>query len=367
MQLCLDFWDIENIKKIIHIDMDAFFASVEQRDFPQYQGKPLVVGGKKRRGVVAAASYEARKYGIHSAMPSFIAAKKCPHLIFARPRFEVYKKVSNQINEIFKQYTDLVEPVSLDEAYLDVTYNKKGISSAAEIARQIKSKILVTTSLTASAGVSFNKFLAKVASDYRKPNGITVVTPENAAKFLTNLPISKIPGIGKVTQKKMEEMGIYTGGQLRDYSEEFLSYHFGKVGAHYFRLTHLSSSDTVSPTRTRKSIGTERTFLEDVTTETEMTESIVGICSELKRRMDKANVCGKTLTLKIKYSDFTILSRSRTILDYFMDEAEVLDMALELLKRPTLPSKPVRLLGLQLSSLSNITIDMLPYQLRLKF
>ncbi len=347
--------------------MDAFFASVEQRDFPQYRGKPLVVGGKKRRGVVSAASYEARKYGIHSAMPSFIAAKKCPHLIFARPRFAVYKKVSEQINSIFKSYTDLVEPVSLDEAYLDVTINKYGINSAAEIGRQIKRRILETTNLTASAGVSFNKFLAKVASDYRKPDGITVVTPDNAHKFLTDLPIKKIPGVGKVTQKKMEEKGIYTAGHLRSHSAEFLINNFGKVGGHYYRLVHLQSSDIVSPTRTRKSLGTERTFLDDYQTEEEMTEAISNICSELKRRMEKAGICGKTLTLKIKYSDFTILSRSRTTLDYYIEESDIYETALELLKRPTLPAKPVRLLGLQLSNLANLTLDLLPYQLKIKF
>lgn len=347
--------------------MDAFYASVEQRDFPQYRGKPLVVGGKKRRGVVSAASYEARKYGVHSAMPSFIAAKKCPHLIFARPRFAVYKKVSEQINAIFKSYTDLVEPVSLDEAYLDVTHNKFNIESASEIGRQIKRRILETTNLTASAGVSFNKFLAKVASDYRKPDGITVVTPNNAYKFLTDLPVKKIPGVGKVTQKKMEEMGINTAGQLRNHSQEFLITHFGKVGSHYYRLVHLQSSDTVSPTRTRKSIGTERTFFDDQKSESEMTEAISKICTELVRRMEKANVCGKTLTLKIKYSDFTILSRSRTTLDYYIEEADILETALELLKRPTLPAKPVRLLGLQLSNLTNISLDLLPYQLKIKF
>ncbi len=347
--------------------MDAFFASVEQRDFPQYRGKPLVVGGKKRRGVVSAASYEARKFGIHSAMPSFIAAQKCAHLIFARPRFEVYKNISKQINDIFHTYTDLVEPVSIDEAYLDVTNNKYGIDSAAEIARQIKRKILSTTQLTASAGVSFNKFLAKVASDYRKPNGITVVTPDNALKFITKMPISKIPGVGKVTQKKMKEMDITTAGDLRRYSELFLINHFGKMGSHYYRLMHLQSSDNVNPTRTRKSIGTERTFLEDINSEEKMREILSNICVELKRRMDKANVCGKTLTLKIKYSDFTILSRSRTTLDYFMEESEILDIAFELLIRPALPCKPVRLLGLQLSNLVNISLDLLPYQMKIKF
>ncbi len=347
--------------------MDAFFASVEQRDFPQYRGKPLVVGEKRRRGVVSAASYEARKFGIHSAMPSFIAAQKCAHLIFARPRFEVYKDVSRQINDIFHSYTDLVEPVSIDEAYLDVTNNKHGIDSAAEMARQIKHKILTTTQLTASAGVSFNKFLAKVASDYRKPNGITVVTPDNAIKFITKMPISKIPGVGKVTQKKMKEMDINTAGDLRRYSELFLINHFGKMGGHYYRLMHLQSSDNVNPTRTRKSIGTERTFLEDVDSKEKMKEILSNICVELKRRMDKANVCGKTLTLKIKYSDFTILSRSRTTLDYFMEEAEILEIAFELLTRPVLPAKPVRLLGLQLSNLVNISLDLLPYQMKIKF
>ncbi len=356
-----------HIKKIIHIDMDAFFASVEQRDFPQYRGKPLVVGGKSRRGVVAAASYEARKYGIHSAMPGFIAKKKCPHLIFARSRFGVYKEVSQQINDIFHSYTDLVQAVSIDEAYLDVTDNKYGIESAAEVGRQIKKRILDTTRLTASAGVSFNKFLAKVASDYRKPDGITVVTPENAEKFLTNLPVKKIPGVGRVTQKKMEDMGIQTAGQLREFSEEYLRYHFGKIGSHYFRLVHLSSSDSVSPYHTRKSIGTERTFMDDVKDEQEMIEALTNITTELKRRMDKANVTGKTLTLKIKYSDFTILSRSRTILDYFLNENELLDIATELLRRPTLPVKPVRLLGLQLANLVDVSLDLFPYQMKFHF
>ncbi|MCK5700612.1 MAG: DNA polymerase IV, partial [Cyclobacteriaceae bacterium] len=252
------------MRKIIHIDMDAFFASIEQRDNPDLLGKPVAVGGAGKRGVVAAASYEARKFGVFSAMPASIALRKCPELIFTKPRFDVYKEVSNQIRQIFLEYTDLVEPLSLDEAYLDVTENKKGLGSATIIAREIKSKINSTTHLIASAGVSINKFLAKVASDQDKPDGLYVIKPNQAESFVDGLAIEKFFGIGKVTAKKMHELGINTGADLKQISIEELVRRFGKVGRYYFDIARAIDKRLVNPNRIRKSLGAERTFEDDL-------------------------------------------------------------------------------------------------------
>ena len=254
----------QQFRKIIHIDMDAFFASVEQRDNPEYRGKPISVGGLGPRGVVAAASYEARKYGVFSAMSSKIARKKCPFLIFVHPRFEAYKKVSDQIGQIFLEYTDLVEPLSLDEAYLDVTHHKKGKPSATLIAKEIKDRIYIETNLTASAGISINKFLAKTASDYRKPNGIFLIKPEDAEAFIEKLPIEKFYGVGKVTAKKMNQLGIFNGLDLKKFSEYDLIRYFGKAGTYYYHIARAVDNRKVEPYRVQKSVGAENTFETDL-------------------------------------------------------------------------------------------------------
>src|SRR5688572_23192976 len=284
--------------------MDAFFASVEQRDFPELRGKPVAVGGGGPRGVVAAASYEARKYGVRSAMPGSVAKRLCPHLIFARSRFEVYQTVSKQIREIFHRYTDLVEPLSLDEAYLDVTENKFDILSARQIAREIKELIFRETGLTASAGVSFNKFLAKIASAYQKPDGLTVITPEKAEALVESLPIEKFYGIGDVTAAKMHSMGIHTGLELKQLSEAELTKHFGKSGQYYYQISRAIDDRLVNPNRIRKSIGAERTFAEDLTTLTEMEAQLLPLAEEISEYLQQRNDAGRTITVKIKYADF---------------------------------------------------------------
>ncbi len=286
--------------------MAAFYASVEQLDFPEWKGKPLVVGGNKTRGVVAAASYEARKFGIKSAMPSAVAAKKCPDLIFARPRMERYKEVSLKIREIFYEYTDLVEPMALDEAFLDVTENKFGIKSAILIARQIREKIKETTGLTASAGVSYNKFLAKTASDLNKPNGQAHILPSEAEDFLEKLPIGKFFGIGKVTAEKMEKLGIHSGKDLKVHSLKFLTNKFGKSGIHYYDIVRGIHLSPVQPQRLRKSISAENTFQNVLTTLAEQEEHLYPIYEELLRRLEKTGINGRTITLKIKFSDFSL-------------------------------------------------------------
>jgi len=356
-----------DIRKIIHIDMDAFFASVEQRDNPELRGKPIAVGGNKIRGVVAAASYEARKFGVHSAMPSKLAYKLCPQIIFVKPRFEVYKAVSDQIYEILRTYTDLVEPISIDEAYLDVTENKFNIPSAKLIAIEIKEKIRKATKLTASAGVSFNKFLAKVCSDYKKPDGLFVVTPDGADAFIDQLPIGKIPGIGKVTEEKMHKLGIFTGKDLRERSEYFLIQHFGKPGSYFYHLIRNEVEDPVTPERIRKSIGSESTFERDIEDEKEMILALNEISKRLALRMEKHNIMGKTLTLKIKYFDFELNTRSRTVNNYINSYSEIFDMASELLFVPIKPMKPVRLLGIQISNLNTERIDKSYKQLSFDF
>ncbi len=339
------------IRKIIHIDMDAFFASVEQRDFPELRGRPLAVGGDGKRGVVAAASYEARKYGVYSAMSSKIALQKCPHLIFVRPRFEVYREVSYQIRAIFKQYTDLIEPLSLDEAYLDVTENKILMPSATLLAREIKQKIRQETQLTASAGVSFNKFLAKIASDYQKPDGLFTITPEQAVRFINQLPINKFHGIGKVTTQKMHRLGIYTGEDLRKWSKTDLQKHFGKAGSFYYHIAQAEDTRPVNPDRIRKSIGAERTFAEDLYTLEEMQAALELILVKIMPSITQKKTNGRTLTLKVKYADFKQITRSHTHHKTLEDALEI-QMIYENLLQKIFPLRAgVRLLGLQISNL----------------
>ena len=339
------------IRKIIHIDMDAFYASVEQRDHPELRGKPVAVGGSRARGVVAAASYEARQYGVHSALASRIAVQKCPHLIFVKPRFEVYSAVSRQIREIFYRYTDLVEPLSLDEAYLDVTENKVDMPSASIIAKQIKASILVETGLTASAGVSFNKFLAKIASDLNKPNGFTLITPDKAEALVASLPIEKFHGIGKVTAAKMQQLGISTGADLRERPEEELVRHFGKTGRYYYRIARVQDDRPVQPHRIRKSIGSERTFDVDLVQEEDLLDRLHYLAQEVSEDMARLQTAAKTVTVKLKYFDFTLQTRSKTLLSYLNSSDALFTVARDLLRTPALPLYPVRLLGISVSNL----------------
>lgn len=344
---------MESHRKILHIDMDAFFASVEQRDNPELKGKPVAVGGSSERGVVAAASYEARKYGVYSAMPSVIAARKCPNLVFVRPRFEAYKQVSEQIRTIFLDYTDLVEPLSLDEAFLDVTTNKKGISSATLIAKEIKKRILDTTHLTASAGISINKFLAKSASDIHKPNGITLIPPENVIQFLEELTIEKFFGIGKVTAAKMISMGVKNGYDLKQWNEKDLIRHFGKSGKHYYHIVRGNDNRPVNPDRIRKSIGAENTFEHDLTTIEEIDTQLIRIAEELHKRMKKSNSSGRTLTVKIKYADFQQITRSKTVnydVKYLTDIIAIKD---EIINNMSFDAVKIRLLGITISNLNH--------------
>ncbi len=333
--------------------MDAFFASVEQRDFPELKGKPIAVGGSKERGVVAAASYEAREYGVKSAMPSVIAYRKCPHITFVKPRFDVYKEVSQQIRAIFLEFTDLVEPLSLDEAYLDVTENKKQIPSATIIAKEIKSLIKERTALTASAGISFNKFLAKIASDIDKPDGLYLIHPDKASEFLDKLPIEKFHGIGKVTADKMKKMGIYRGLDLKQREEFELIKSFGKAGRHFYKMVRAIDERPVKPDRTRKSLGAERTYSQDISEETEMLDAINSICQKVFDRLQTNKIRGKTLTLKIKAFDFKVNTRSTTLPHYIETLEEIKQTAVELLYTPEYPKNPVRLLGVAISNLQD--------------
>lgn len=343
---------ISPIRKILHIDMDAFYASVEQRDFPQYRGKPLVVGGRpEQRGAVAAASYEARQYGIHSAMPARVAQQRCPELIFARPRFDVYKEVSGQLRDIFHRYSDLVEPLSLDEAYLDVTTNALGEPSALAIARGIKADILATTRLTASAGVSVNKFLAKMASGQNKPDGLTLILPDQAAAFVAALPIEKFHGIGQVTARKMHALGIATGADLRQWAEADLVQHFGKVGRFYYRVARGEDDRPVNPNRIRKSIGAERSFSPDLTTQADMLIALGRVANEVISRLQEQRRRGHTLTLKVKYANYRQITRSRTFAAAIGPESPILAWAEEMLLAHCDRDRPVRLLGLTLSNL----------------
>ncbi|MBC2838059.1 DNA polymerase IV [Robiginitalea sp. SC105] len=339
------------LRKIIHVDMDAFYASVEQRDNPELKGKPIAVGGGAKRGVVAAASYEARRFGVRSAMSGVQARRNCPELIFVRPRFERYREVSGQIRSIFLEYTDLVEPLSLDEAYLDVTANRKGPPSATLIAREIRARILEETGLTASAGISVNKFIAKVASDMNKPNGQKTVPPEAVSDFLEALEIRKFHGVGKVTAEKMNALGIFTGADLKKRSEAFLTEHFGKGGHHYYQVVRGIHDSPVQPSRIPKSVGAERTFSENLSSEVFMMEKLSQISDELEKRLKPRERAGKTVTLKIKYSDFSLQTRSRTLPDFVDSAARILAVARELLYQQPLENS-VRLLGISLSNLN---------------
>jgi len=339
------------LRKILHIDMDAFYASVEQRDNPDLRGKPVAVGGSRERGVVAAASYEARKFGVRSAMPSSIAARKCPDLVFVKPRFEVYKNVSQQIREIFHQYTDLVEPLSLDEAFLDVTENKRQMNRATDIAREIRQRIFEETQLTASAGISVNKFLAKVASDINKPNGQKLIHPTQIDEFTANLEIKRFFGIGKVTAEKLNGMGIHTGADLRKYTRPELVQLFGKSGSYYYHICRGEDERPVRPDRIRKSVGAERTYSEDISELSEQVSALSEIAEEVSRRMKRGKYRGKTITVKLRYSDFTTHTRSRSI-DHFTDrEAEIYSIATKLLEAHP-REQAFRLLGITVSNLN---------------
>ncbi|TVZ15946.1 DNA polymerase IV [Maribacter sp. MAR_2009_72] len=339
------------LRKIIHVDMDAFYASVEELDNPELKGKPLAVGGSEKRGVVSAANYEARKFGVRSAMSGFQARKNCPHLTFVKPRFDRYKEISKQIRAIFFEYTDLVEPLSLDEAYLDVTVNKKGNPSATMLATEIRQRILEKTGLNASAGISINKFIAKVASDINKPNGQKTVNPEEVIPFLENLDIRKFYGVGKVTAEKMYKLGIFIGKDLKSKSIEFLAENFGKSGPYYYHVVRGIHNSEVKPHRIPKSVGAERTFNENLSSEIFMLERLEHIAQELERRLKKSTIAGKTITLKIKYSDFTLNTRSKTIPYFISDKALILETAKELLYQEELQNS-VRLLGISLSNLN---------------
>lgn len=331
--------------------MDAFYASVEQRDRPELQGIPVAVGGSSRRGVVASASYEARQFGVRSAMPSAMALQLCPQLIFVKSRFDVYREVSRQIRAIFHEYTDLVEPLSLDEAYLDVTEPKAGPHSATLIAREIRQKIFERTSLTASAGVSFNKFLAKIASDINKPNGMKVILPEEAEAFLESLPIEKFHGIGRVTARKMKQMGIFTGRELKQWDKIKLVERFGKAGLHYYHIVRAEDNRPVNPNRVRKSIGAERTFSEDLREIPDMKEKLKYITRVVFDYMDKAQNYGRTVTLKIKSSDFQITTRSRTFGGEIRRYKQLLEVVFGLLEENREQIEAVRLLGVSVSNL----------------
>ncbi|MDV7137787.1 DNA polymerase IV [Maribacter sp. TH_r10] len=339
------------LRKIIHVDMDAFYASVEELDNPELIGKPLAVGGNEIRGVVSAANYEARKYGVRSAMSGYLAKKNCPHLTFVKPRFARYKEISQRIRSIFFEYTDLVEPLSLDEAYLDVTTNKKGNPSATLIAREIRKRIFDEIGLRASAGISINKFIAKVASDFNKPNGQKTVNPEEVLQFLEDLEIRKFYGVGKVTAEKMYRLGIFTGKDLKEKSLEFLEKNFGKGGGHYFNVVRGIHNSPVKPHRIPKSVGAERTFSENLSSEVFMLERLEHIATELEKRLKKSKIAGKTITLKIKYSDFTLQTRSKTLPYFVTDKSLILDTAKELLYQEKMENS-VRLLGISLHNLN---------------
>lgn len=331
--------------------MDAFYASVEQRDHPELRGKPVAVGGSSMRGVVASASYEARQYGVRSAMPSVTAKRLCPGLIFVKSRFDVYREVSQQIRDIFFEYTDLVEPLSLDEAYLDVTEAKKGPPSATLIAKEIRERIFEETGLTASAGISFNKFIAKVASDINKPNGMKVITPEEAIPFLERLPIEKFHGIGKVTAQKMRRMGIYTGAGIKKLSLIDLVRRFGKAGQHYYRIVRAEDDRPVNPNRIRKSIGAERTFSKDIHETGEMKERLEYIAGVVFDYMEKRHNFGRTVTLKVKTPEFQILTRSKTFGSEVRDRSQLLSIVFELLEQHRGDFESARLLGVTVSNL----------------
>lgn len=339
-------------RKVIHIDMDAFYASVEQRDNPELRGKPLAVGGSRERGVVAAASYEARKFGVRSAMPSVSARRRCPHLIFVPPRFDVYRAVSGQIHEIFAEFTPVIEPLSLDEAYLDVTENLKGIPSATQVAEAIRARIRAETGLTASAGVSYNKFLAKLASDHRKPDGLFVITPRDGAAFVEALAIEKFHGVGPATAARMKALGIHTGRDLRDRPLDFLQRHFGKSGPYFYGVARGIDNRAVRPDRIRKSIGAEDTFTIDLTAFEAMMAELRLLTDKVWRYCEKSGVRGRTVTLKLRYADFETITRSRTMPVMIGARDEIERIVAGLLQALFPMEKGVRLLGVTLASLN---------------
>ncbi len=354
------------LRKIIHVDMDAFYASVEQMDHPELKGKPIAVGGSEVRGVVSAASYEARKFGVRSALSGVQAKKLCPDLIFVRPRFDRYKEISKKIRKIFHDYTDLVEPLSLDEAYLDVTQNKKGNPSATLIAQEIRQRIFEEVGLTASAGISINKFVAKVASDYNKPNGQKTVNPDEVEAFLENLDVKKFYGIGKVTRERMYQLGIFTGKDLKSKTKEYLEEHFGKSGGFYYYIVRGIHNSEVKPNRTTKSVAAEHTFNENLTSEIFMEKKLERIAQELEKRLKRYSISGKTVTLKIKYSDFTQQTRSKTLPYFISDKGLLFETAKELLYQERLKDS-VRLLGISLNNLNTEVKKTVVVQLKFEF
>ncbi len=358
--------EINPNRKIIHIDMDAFYASVEQMDNPELRGKPIAVGGSENRGVVAAASYEARKFGVRSAISGVMAKKNCPELIFVRPRFDRYKEISSKIQKIFREYTDLVEPLSLDEAYLDVTNNKKGNPSATLLAQEIRLRIFNEVGLTASAGISINKFVAKIASDYNKPNGQKTVNPDEVIPFLEALPIRKFYGVGKVTTEKMYQLGIFTGLELKSKSVEFLEKHFGKSGNFYYNVVRGIHNSEVKSDRITKSVAAEHTFDSNLSSEIFMMEQLEHIANALVKRLKKHNVAGKTITLKIKYSDFTQQTRSKTLPYFIADKGLIMENIQELLYQERMKDS-VRLLGISLSNLNTEQKKTVVVQLKFAF
>jgi DNA polymerase IV len=339
-------------RKIIHIDMDAFYASVEQRDNPDLRGKPVAVGGSMERGVVAAASYEARKFGIRSAIPSVTAKRQCPELIFVKPRFEVYREISRHIRTIFAEHTKIIEPLSLDEAYLDVTENIQGIASATEIATIIRAKILSETGLTASAGISYNKFLAKLASDHRKPNGQFVITPNMGPAFVQDLPVGKFHGIGPATSAKMNGLGIFTGLDMRNQTLEFMTANFGKAGTYYYWISRGIDERPVRANRVRKSVGSENTFSHDLADYEALAAELQPLIEKVWRHCETSGARGRTATLKVKFSDFELITRSRSaaVID---SASDLSNLALELLKQLMPPKKAIRLLGISVSGFTD--------------
>ncbi|MBZ9848061.1 DNA polymerase IV [Mesorhizobium sp. CA14] len=342
-----------DLRKIIHVDMDAFYASVEQRDNPDLRGKPLAVGGAAAGGVVAAASYEARAFGVRSAMPSVTAKRKCPGLVFVPPRFDVYRSVSAQIREVFAEHTDLIEPLSLDEAYLDVTQNRLKISSATTIAEMIRAKILLVTGLTASAGISYNKFLAKMASGQNKPNGQFVITPRHGPAFVETLPVKKFHGVGPATAAKMEALGIKTGADLKDRSLAFLQQHFGKSGLWYYQIARAIDERAVEPDRPRKSIGAEDTFAADISELPAAIAELKPLTAKVWGYCEGKGIRGRTITLKVKFADFQQITRSRTV-SVPIEFSDIEALAADLLSSVFPVRKGIRLLGVTLSSLDDV-------------
>ena len=349
----------ETGRKIIHVDMDAFFASVEQRDNPELQGKPVAVGGSAQRGVVAAASYEARRFGVRSAMPSLTAARLCPALIFVPPRFDAYRAVSNQVRQIFLRHTDLVEPLSLDEAYLDVTRDKQEIRSAIRIAQVVRRTIREETGLTASAGVSYNKFLAKIASDQNKPDGLCVIRPHEGEAFVATLPVRRFYGVGPKTAERMGRLGIHVGADLRDRDMNFLLEHFGKSAEYLYNAARGEDHRAVRPHRIRKSVGRERTFSDDLVADAALREALETIIDSVWQRIEQNGVVGRTVTLKVKYADFRQITRRRSCDHYLAGRIQFAGVARDLLDQLLPVPLGVRLLGLALSELAHPDADQL--------